>query len=215
MSIDKAIGEAVRNIGDEVGSGTTVALLSADSESESAIEKLALALKDEGKVSVVDNQAVARIRAEMSDQDAQAIGRALGARYIVWGSLVKTKDHYRFEVSTVKVEDLVGNTPPWLNDVPPGDVFWGIGNAKQSNDNLSLTTAEAQARVSIAHQLDTIVRNTFTRYNESTGSKILKMRLDGSRVIKRWRSPDGTWWCLIEYPRADAEKSLAQEILSN
>ncbi|MDR0877521.1 MAG: hypothetical protein LBN21_05670, partial [Treponema sp.] len=36
--------------------------------------------------------------------------------------------------------------PEWLNDFPPEDALWGIGIAKQSSANMSMTTAEARAR---------------------------------------------------------------------
>ena len=116
------------------------------------------------------------------------------------------------------------NTPPWLNDLPPSDYIWGIGIAKQSSEQQSMTFAEARGRTAIARQLDTLVQAMLTDYNRdagTTGSKtalslqedvsrqITNIRLQNAQPIQRWKSPDGTWWYLVQYRKADAKKDIA------
>jgi hypothetical protein len=120
-------------------------------------------------------------------------------------------------------------TPEWLNDFPPEDVLWGIGVAKQSSPSMSMTTAEARARVAIARQLNTKVQAMFTDYNLDAGNvasqanvslqedvsrQITNMDVSGARPIKRWEAPDGSWWYLVELSKSDA-KNAAANILYN
>jgi hypothetical protein len=119
--------------------------------------------------------------------------------------------------------------PEWLNDFPPEDVLWGIGIAKQSSSSMSMTTAEARARVGIARQLSTKVQAMFTDYNLDAGNvnnqanaslqedvsrQITNMDVSGARPIKRWQAPDGTWWFLVEMKKSDAKSQVAS-ILGN
>ena len=121
------------------------------------------------------------------------------------------------------------NTPPWLNDFPPEDALWGIGSAKQTSEQMSMTTAEARARVGIARQLDTKVQAMFTDYNLDAGNvgkqanasmqedvsrQITNMNVSGARPIQRWKAPDGTWWYLVEFKKSDAKNAVAS-ILGN
>ena len=121
------------------------------------------------------------------------------------------------------------SSPEWINDFPPDEVIWGIGIAKQSTDSMSRTTAEARARVAVARQLNTKVQAMFTDYNLDAGNvgsqastslqedvsrQITNVDISGARPIKSWRSPDGTWWFLVEYKKSDA-KNAAASILRN
>jgi hypothetical protein len=121
------------------------------------------------------------------------------------------------------------NTPEWLNDFPPEDVIWGIGTAKQSSESMSMTTAEARARVAIARQLNTKVQAMFTDYNLDAGNvrnqantslqedvsrQITNMDVSGARPIKKWKASDGTWWYLVELKKSDAKAKIAS-ILGN
>jgi hypothetical protein len=117
--------------------------------------------------------------------------------------------------------------PPWLNDFPPEDAIWGIGSAKQSSEQMSMTTAEVRARTSIARQLNTRVENMFTDYNRDAGTLgdqaslslqedvsrlVTSMQLNGSKPIQRWKAPDNTWWYLVEYTKADAQAAIKNVI---
>ena len=116
------------------------------------------------------------------------------------------------------------NTPPWLNDLPPAGYFWGIGIAKQSSEQQSMTFAEARARTAIARQLDTLVQAMLTDYNRDAGTvgsqaslslqedvarQITNLRLSGAQPIQRWKAPDGTWWYLVQYAKPDAKRDIA------
>jgi hypothetical protein len=116
------------------------------------------------------------------------------------------------------------NLPEWLNDFAPEDVIWGIGSAKQSSDQMSMTTAEARARTGVARQLDSKVEAMFTDYMRDAGTvgsqtalslqedvsrQITSMQLNGARPIKRWKAPNDTWWYLVEYKISDAKAALA------
>jgi len=129
--------------------------------------------------------------------------------------------------SSVATKD--SDMPPWLNDLPPDDAIWGIGIAKQSSPQMSMTTAEARARVSIARQLNTKVQAMFTDYNLDAGNvknqantslqedvsrQITNVDVTGARPIQRWQAKDGTWWYLVEMKKADAKKQVAS-ILGN
>jgi hypothetical protein len=120
-------------------------------------------------------------------------------------------------------------TPDWLNDFPPEDVIWGIGSARQTSPSMSMTTAEARARVSVARQLDNKVQAMFTDYNLDAGNvgalanasmqedvsrQLTNVNLSGARPIKRWQSPGGTWWYLVEFKKSDAKSAVAS-ILGN
>jgi hypothetical protein len=116
------------------------------------------------------------------------------------------------------------NVPEWLNDFAPEDVLWGIGSAKQSSEQMSMTTAEIRARTSIARELNTKVDAMFTDYMRDAGTvdsqtalslqedisrQITSMQLNGARPIKRWKAPDGTWWFLVEYKVSDAKAAMS------
>jgi hypothetical protein len=116
------------------------------------------------------------------------------------------------------------NVPEWINDFAPEDSLWGIGSARQSSDSMSMTTAEARARTSIARQLNTKVDAMFTDYMRDAGTvgnqtalslqedvsrQITSMQLNGARPLKRWKAPDDTWWYLLEYKISDAKAAMA------
>jgi hypothetical protein len=116
------------------------------------------------------------------------------------------------------------NVPEWINDFAPEDVLWGIGTAKQSSEQMSMTTAEARARTSLARQLNLKVDAMFTDYMRDAGTvgsqtalslqedvsrQITSMQLNGARPIKRWKAPDTTWWYLVEYKVSDAKAAMS------
>jgi len=119
------------------------------------------------------------------------------------------------------------NMPDWINDIAPSDVIWGIGTAKQSSPQMSMETAENNARVSIARQLDAQVRSMFTNYNldagpagnqvstslqESVSRTVTNMNVSGATPDKRWTAPDGTFWVRVAYRKADAKSAMASII---
>jgi hypothetical protein len=119
------------------------------------------------------------------------------------------------------------DVPEWINEFPPEDVLWGIGSAKQSTDNLSMTMAEARARLSIANQLNVEVQGMITDYArdagtindqtslalvETVGRQVTQATLTGVTPITKWRSPGGTWWFRVQLKKADAARAAADII---
>jgi len=120
-------------------------------------------------------------------------------------------------------------TPPWLNDIPKDDVYWGIGTALQSSPSLSMETAEFRARQSIARTISSVVQGVQNELEKEGGTlgsqayvsmistvarQLTAEKLVGSRPIKRWQGPDGTWWYLVEYKKSEA-KALITSMLGN
>jgi TolB-like protein len=116
ISVDMAIQQAARNIENNIEAGQEVVVLNFSSSSEEFSEyvlgELSTELVNGRKLQVVDRRNLEAIRVEMdfqmsgevSDESAQAIGRKLGAEYIVSGSLTNTGGIYRFRINTINVE---------------------------------------------------------------------------------------------------------------
>ena len=115
-------------------------------------------------------------------------------------------------------------TPDWINELPPDDALWGIGTARQSSPSMTMTTAEARARMSIARQLQTKAQGMFTDYNldagnagsqanaslqENVSRQLTNVDLSGARPIKKWQAKDGAWWYLVEMKKSDAKAAVA------
>jgi hypothetical protein len=122
------------------------------------------------------------------------------------------------------------NVPDWvLNPPTQEDVIYGIGTAKLSNVNQSMTIAEARARTSLAFQLNTAVQAMITDYNRSAGTEnsqaslnfaesvsrqLTQTKLTGAVPDKREQTKDGIWWVRVKYGKADAAKA-ASDIIEN
>jgi hypothetical protein len=120
------------------------------------------------------------------------------------------------------------NLPPWINDSAPEDTLWGIGSAKQSSTQTSMTISEARARADIARQLNTIVEGMITDYTrdanmgtsneaslglqESINRQLSQAQLSAARRDQLWTAPDGTLWARVVYSKADAAKFAADSI---
>jgi hypothetical protein len=115
--------------------------------------------------------------------------------------------------------------PPWIDDLPPEDVLWGIGVAKQSNLSLTRNSARNNAVVEIARQIDSKVKAMFTNYNRdagTTGSQanvslqedvsrtLTSVDLSGAQTNANWTAPDGTYWIRVAYPKANLLKTAEQ-----
>ena len=82
------------------------------------------------------------------------------------------------------------NLPPWLNEIAPDGVIWGVGSARMSSVSMSMTTAESRARTEAARQLNAFIHGS--------ASDVFSIDVSGSRTIDRWQAPDGTWWYRVE-----------------
>ena len=115
--------------------------------------------------------------------------------------------------------------PPWIDDLPPEDVLWGIGAAKQSSISMARTTARSRAVVDIARQIDSRVKAMFTDYNRDAGTSgsqanlslqedvnrtLTDVDLSGTETNANWTAPDGTYWIRVSYPKANLLKTAEQ-----
>jgi TolB-like protein len=119
ITLDEAIQAAASEMGQRLPQGSKVAVLSftgpSDRLSAYVIDELnnAIVNANEGKITVVDRQQLSLIMEEMrfqtsglvSDESAQAIGRMLGAQYIVSGSMEPVAGFYRFRARALTVEN--------------------------------------------------------------------------------------------------------------
>jgi hypothetical protein len=111
--------------------------------------------------------------------------------------------------------------PPWINDVPPEDAIWGIGNAKMQDPRRNLNAAQARGRTSIARELDTKVQAMLTDYYleaggantslyEDVARQITNINVSGARMVNSWEDPkDGTLWVCMSYKKSDAKAAVA------
>ena len=119
--------------------------------------------------------------------------------------------------------------PPWIDDLPPEDVLWGIGAAKQSSISMARTTARSRAVVDIARQIDSRVKAMFTDYNRDAGTSgsqanlslqedvnrtLTDVDLSGTETNANWTAPDGTYWIRVSYPKANLLKTAEQIFVS-
>jgi hypothetical protein len=118
-----------------------------------------------------------------------------------------------------------GNTPDFVLNPPlRDDAIVGIGRASNQNEQLSLQMADSRARQDIAFQLSaqvqamitdyareagTIAETTALQLSETVGRQLTNTTLSGTRPEKREKTPDGTWWVMVTYPKAEATKIAA------
>jgi hypothetical protein len=117
------------------------------------------------------------------------------------------------------------NIPEWVVNPPlQEDSIFGIGSAKLSSDQRGMEMAEARARQSLAFQLNTNVQAMITDYArdagttnntatlelaETVGRQLTQTTLVGATPSKREKTPDGTWWVMIDYKKTDASRAVA------
>ncbi|WP_461255768.1 CsgG/HfaB family protein [Treponema sp. R80B11-R83G3] len=119
MTLDTAISNAEKELSSKLKQDSKIAILSMSSGSERlstyVIEELTSAFVNKQKVTVVDRSQLDLIQQEMkfqysgevSDASAQAIGKKLGAQYIITGSFESLSDYYRFRIKVIEVETAV------------------------------------------------------------------------------------------------------------
>lgn len=124
----------------------------------------------------------------------------------------------------------VSTVPDWYeNEVPPEDVFWGIGFAKLADDTTSVDRAGYRARRDVAAQLSAMVQAMLTDYTrtagtlenstslqfiESVGRELINAQLNGAVINKRAHMEDGSWWIRVQFRKADAKKAIT-DIIDN
>ena len=132
VSLDHAIQTAAKTIEDNVQAGQKIAVLNFTSPTEQfsayVIEELSGQLVSGKKLVVVDRRELDLIRqeeqfqlsGEVSDESAQSIGKKLGARLIVSGSLASLGGSYRFRIRALNVETAAIESASSA-DLSPGD----------------------------------------------------------------------------------------------
>jgi hypothetical protein len=112
---------------------------------------------------------------------------------------------------------------------PPkaGEMVYGIGSAKMSTMNMSITMADNRSRVSISQKLSSDVQNmiddfssevegdktTAINYAQSVSRTLSEYKLLGTEVQERYVAKDGTVYTLMGFSFAAAEK-LANDALA-
>jgi WD40 repeat protein/TolB-like protein len=119
FSLDGAIAAAAAEIEAVLPAGARIAVLNIASGSEAfsnyAVEELTASLVRRKNIVVLNRNNLEYIRAEMnyrlsrelSGESAQAIGKMLGAEYIIFGSLTDMGRDYRFRVQAVNVSSAI------------------------------------------------------------------------------------------------------------
>jgi hypothetical protein len=108
------------------------------------------------------------------------------------------------------------------------DVLIGIGNYKIGNDmskmSMGKTMAETRARVDIARQLSTIVKNMVQEsridseveqdaavsFELNVTQALSRAELKGSRILEMDTDSNGLLWVVMEFSKSAAEKEVNQ-----
>jgi hypothetical protein len=111
-----------------------------------------------------------------------------------------------------------------LNPPSQEDALFGIGSAKQSTEQMTITMADSRARQSLGFQLSANVQAMITDYAreagtenntaslefaEVVGRQLVNVELRGATVVKREKMKDGTYWVLMSYNKAAAAQMAA------
>ncbi len=125
------------------------------------------------------------------------------------------------------------NAPSWIcNGGEIKGMITGVGSAKPTPLGFSFqrTEAIAAARDNIAREISIRVKNVFKRFEESNGvgkntlnerviqnvSKQLSNEiLRNSKLLKLWKSPNGTIYVLVGMPKEEIVNNLKTEIKAN
>jgi TolB-like protein len=118
LTLEKAIRTSAKEMGTRLDKGSTIAVLNFTTTSERmaahVIDELNNVLVNDRQLTVVDRRRRDLVDKEfdfsdsgyVSDESAQQIGRALGAGFIVSGSLELMGADYRFRVQVLEVESI-------------------------------------------------------------------------------------------------------------
>jgi hypothetical protein len=120
------------------------------------------------------------------------------------------------------------NLPDFVMNPPlQDDVLFGVGSARLSSTNQSMTFAEARARQSLASQISINVQAMLTDYSrdagglndkaalelaENVGRQIIDTTLTGAVPVKREKTPDGNFWVMVQMRKSEASRIAADII---
>jgi TolB-like protein len=116
MTLDDAILDSVDFFSSKVPSGSTIAVINFEAEtqdlSDFIVQELLVGFANTGNVRVVERSRLEMLESELnfnmsgsvSDETAQGIGRMTGAQILFSGSIVEYRDMYRIRVQAIAVE---------------------------------------------------------------------------------------------------------------
>jgi TolB-like protein len=145
---------ASKEISDSLSSDTTVVIVNFSSPSGSlsdyVIEEMALSLLNLKRLTVVDRQDMDFIRKEMnfqmsgdvSDESAQRIGKILGAKSIISGSIIEMGNLHRFRTKVINVEsaEMETSTSVSIKNDKQVKYLLSQSNKKNNDSNISRST---------------------------------------------------------------------------
>ena len=158
--LNTVIRRAARGIEETFPQGTMVAVINFASPSEAfsdyVVEELSGELVTGRKVTIVDRRSLTHIREEMnfqlsgdvSDESAQAIGKLLGAQFIVSGTLSNMGTFFRFRVRVINVETAVLQNQISLNLQNDSQVAFLLSGSQTGTPAPSTTPAVPSANTS-------------------------------------------------------------------
>ena len=103
----------------------------------------------------------------------------------------------------------------YLNPPVAEDAIYGVGDAKMSSRNMSLTMAKSRARDDVARQVEVVVKAAITDYAQEAGAgnndqtvnfvetisrQLVEVTLTGVRTVEVVEGKSGTIYVLMEYP---------------
>ena len=155
-NLNTVVKRSARGIEDTLPQGTMVAVINFASPSEAfsdyIVDELSGELVTGRKVTIVDRRSLTHIREEMnfqlsgdvSDESAQAIGKLLGAQFIVSGTLTNMGSFFRFRIRVINVETAVLQNQISLNLQNDSQVtFLLYGNQTSTTAPSTASTAPA------------------------------------------------------------------------
>jgi len=142
VNLSGAITRSARAVEEALPQKTMVAVLNFASTSETfsdhVIEELTGELVNGKKLTIVDRRNLALISQEMnlqlsgdvSDESAQAIGKKLGAKYIISGTLTNMGTFYRFRIRVINVETAAIQTQVSLDLINDAQVAFLLSSSQ-------------------------------------------------------------------------------------
>jgi hypothetical protein len=132
-----------------------------------------------------------------------------------------------------KIEEISNNIPDWIEDNPPEDILWGVGEGNLSTVNASCEQAKFNAQADICRQISSIVRHVETSYDDPSmkniyeksdfyenelymflffycSDQVLFELSEFIKIERRTRTSDGKIWYLVSLRKNDAKNIQPQ-----
>ena len=118
--------------------------------------------------------------------------------------------------------------PPWINQMPPEDMLWGVGVSDNAQTNMRMTMSDSRARQDLARQLSVLAQGMIVDYAREAGGinntaalqfadtitrQVTDGKISGATRDVVWTPRDNkTMWTRLKISKADAAKSIADEV---